>query len=94
MGLVGCPDCGKQLSDQAAQCIHCGRPMEMSPRHGTSSNAVKAGHQRAKWRYEAGNAIGIVGVLFSFWVMLASFPLGILLLLASAGFGIWLAYFS
>lgn len=27
MALIYCPDCGKQISDQAAMCIHCGRPM-------------------------------------------------------------------
>lgn len=27
MALIFCPDCGKQISDQAAMCIHCGRPM-------------------------------------------------------------------
>ena len=28
MALIVCPDCGKQISDQANVCIHCGRPME------------------------------------------------------------------
>ena len=27
MALISCPDCGKQISDQAPACIHCGRPM-------------------------------------------------------------------
>lgn len=27
MALITCPDCGKQISDQANTCIHCGRPM-------------------------------------------------------------------
>ena len=27
MALVTCPDCGKQISDAAAVCIGCGRPM-------------------------------------------------------------------
>lgn len=26
MGLVKCPDCGKEVSDKAPACIHCGRP--------------------------------------------------------------------
>jgi uncharacterized membrane protein YvbJ len=29
---VSCPDCGKQISDAAPACIHCGRPMR--PAHG------------------------------------------------------------
>lgn len=27
MGLVQCPDCGQQVSDQAPACVSCGRPM-------------------------------------------------------------------
>lgn len=27
MPLILCPDCGKQISDSAANCIQCGRPM-------------------------------------------------------------------
>lgn len=29
MSLVKCPDCGKEISDVAATCIGCGRPMPM-----------------------------------------------------------------
>ena len=29
MALVICPDCGGRVSDQAAACIHCGRPMNV-----------------------------------------------------------------
>lgn len=29
MPLVTCPDCGKQVSDQAAACIDCGRPIKV-----------------------------------------------------------------
>ena len=28
MALINCPECGKQISDKAAQCIHCGCPIE------------------------------------------------------------------
>ena len=94
MGLIQCPDCGKQVSDQATACIHCGRPLAKSLRHSVSSTDVKTGTQRAKWRYEAGNTIGLIGVIASLFVMMSSFPLGILLFLVSAGFGLWLAYFS
>lgn len=27
MGLIQCPDCGKQISDSAPTCISCGRKM-------------------------------------------------------------------
>lgn len=28
MALIKCPDCGKEISDKATACIHCGCPME------------------------------------------------------------------
>ncbi len=31
MGLVKCPDCSKEISDQAPACIHCGRPKGAPP---------------------------------------------------------------
>ena len=31
MPLVRCADCGKQISDASPACIHCGRPMTLSP---------------------------------------------------------------
>ncbi len=27
MTLMSCPDCGKDVSDEAPRCIHCGRPL-------------------------------------------------------------------
>ena len=27
MALIHCPECGKEVSDQAAACIHCGYPL-------------------------------------------------------------------
>ncbi|MCC8098701.1 MAG: hypothetical protein LIO78_01360 [Clostridiales bacterium] len=27
MALINCPECGKQISDKAANCIHCGFPL-------------------------------------------------------------------
>jgi len=28
MALITCPECGKQISDKAPACIHCGYPMQ------------------------------------------------------------------
>lgn len=28
MALIKCPECGKEISDKAPACIHCGYPME------------------------------------------------------------------
>ena len=30
MALIKCPDCGKEISDKAKNCIHCGCPIEES----------------------------------------------------------------
>ena len=27
MALIKCPECGKEISDKAASCPHCGNPM-------------------------------------------------------------------
>ena len=29
MPLISCPDCGREISDSAAACLGCGRPMEL-----------------------------------------------------------------
>ena len=31
MALISCPECGKQISDQAPACIHCGYPLPKQP---------------------------------------------------------------
>ena len=28
MAFVKCPECGKEISDKATVCIHCGCPIE------------------------------------------------------------------
>ena len=28
MPLIKCPECGKEVSDRAAACIHCGCPLQ------------------------------------------------------------------
>ena len=30
MALITCPECGKQISDKAPNCVHCGYPIESS----------------------------------------------------------------
>jgi predicted amidophosphoribosyltransferase len=30
MSLITCPDCRKEISDQATSCPHCGRPLNTS----------------------------------------------------------------
>lgn len=43
MSLVVCEECGKEISDQAKACIHCGKPMvEEHEEVGTPCAACKA----------------------------------------------------
>lgn len=32
MALINCPECGKQVSDSAEKCIHCGYPISGNPK--------------------------------------------------------------
>lgn len=34
MATVKCPDCGKEVSDRANVCIHCGAPLNFSVKNG------------------------------------------------------------
>ena len=34
MALITCPECGQQVSDRAAQCIHCGCPLSKEEKTG------------------------------------------------------------
>lgn len=31
MALITCPECGKEISDQASNCVHCGYPLSENP---------------------------------------------------------------
>lgn len=94
MGLITCTDCGKQVSDRATSCIHCGAPLGSNAKPEDLSDAVKKGHQRSQWRYEAGNAIGILGFLVGLILVLLSPALGITIMIGSVGLGLWFAYGS
>ena len=38
--LIKCPDCGKEISDQAQSCIHCGRPIKQQKSRLTTVQGV------------------------------------------------------
>jgi hypothetical protein len=42
MALVTCPDCGREVSDQAPACPNCGRPMKASSRPASTSAGAAA----------------------------------------------------
>jgi zinc ribbon protein len=35
LALISCPECQREISDEAVQCPHCGRPMAASRAHPT-----------------------------------------------------------
>lgn len=48
MALIRCPECGKEISDRAPACIHCGFPLDsiQEQQSGPSSYAVFCKRQR------------------------------------------------
>ena len=41
MALIKCPECGKEVSDKASACIHCGYPLQEQKMTTTMSNSKK-----------------------------------------------------
>lgn len=98
MALIACPDCGKHISDQAASCNGCGRPMaegvsgKFSP---GSSEAVKKGVQRSKLRGDVGQAVALVGIMVAVIVGIATTAVaGFSVALVAIGIGAWISYGS
>lgn len=54
MALIECPDCGREVSDSAAACIGCGRPMQPVTIERTSK------------RYKAGMLFGLAFAFIGF----------------------------
>lgn len=72
MALINCSDCGKEISDSAAACIHCGRPMtapQPSP-DPTPATSSEQGNTRSRLKQDAGNAIGGIGFALGIVVMI------------------------
>jgi type IV pilus assembly protein PilA len=53
MALVTCPDCGTQVSDQAAACLKCGRPL----------HAPQAGWQQQQQRPQPKKGMGVGAII-------------------------------
>ena len=47
MALFNCSDCGKEVSDNASACVHCGCPIHNSEKN---SNENVAGGSSSKWK--------------------------------------------
>lgn len=48
MSLVKCPDCGHDVSEQAALCVQCGRPMAPTDESSSRSSGIWGSVTRAK----------------------------------------------
>jgi hypothetical protein len=65
MGLIQCPDCKKEISDQATACIYCGRPLTViQPEVQTVELTSK--------RYKGQQLLGILGICIGFFIVLVS----------------------
>jgi hypothetical protein len=98
MALITCPDCDRQVSEHAASCIHCGRPLGSElieqPAAG-SAEATKKGVQRSKLRNDLGRAIAFVGLAIALVVgMASSATVGWVVALVVLGVAIWVTYGS
>jgi len=66
MPLTECPDCHKEISDQAASCINCGRPMTANAADRSPMNeSVDRGNQSSKLKHDMGHAIAFVGIIIA-----------------------------
>ena len=88
MGLIMCPDCGKEISESAATCINCGRPMQAIP---SNVPAQTSGGTESSGSGLVGAFIAIIGVVVGIVAMFAqSFILGIfaaIILIYGASYG-------
>lgn len=41
MALINCPECGKEISDRAKACPHCGAPLRIKKQKSEKSNRQK-----------------------------------------------------
>lgn len=57
MGLINCPDCGREISDHAATCIHCGCPIKSSDEKETVIMSGVCNRVKGKLFVQNGSAI-------------------------------------
>lgn len=50
MALISCPECGKQISDRAKACPHCGHPMRIEARLPAEKKADNTGKATIHWK--------------------------------------------
>lgn len=60
MALVNCPECQREVSDQAAACPHCGHPMAGHQTNQTQKDPAKP---KVNSRFKTGSIVGLIGGL-------------------------------
>jgi 4-hydroxy-3-methylbut-2-en-1-yl diphosphate synthase IspG/GcpE len=81
MALIACPDCGRQVSDQALACPHCGRPLR-------SVQAPEGLRREARSLQSLTTGCGCLVLLFVLAV------LGVIVFLVKHGVVDWKALFA
>lgn len=52
MALINCPECGKQISDKAKNCIHCGYPLDFADSESTPIIVENTGENSDKIEHD------------------------------------------
>lgn len=81
MALIACPDCGKQASDAAAACIHCGRPLARTTADSVGTDAHPVLIEQSSKRWKLGMIMGVGVALLGFVVAAQGSGAGGLILL-------------
>jgi len=65
MSLIECPDCKKQISDQAPACPHCGRPGQpaVPPEKSNNIQTIEATGKAWKGMQFCGGIFTCIGVI-------------------------------
>lgn len=70
MALIHCPECGREISDQAAACPGCGYPLSKQNTHTKDDTFLEASRQRDRRFLRIAGPLLLVGIalllLFAF----------------------------
>lgn len=97
MALTQCPDCSREVSDQAESCIHCGCPLRALPplSQRAVEDSVKRGSQRSALAGGVGNGVALIAICAAVVLGMAGAGTAALwVLVLGVAFGVWIAYFS
>lgn len=87
MALIKCNECGKEISDQATTCPHCGNPVSQTTNTSNQPKCPKCGSSNIVYQREQSASIGgsvhsfsagkskgcLYWLLFGWWVWIFKF---------------------